>query len=242
MKLTVLGCSGSYPGPDCACSGYLVQGGGVNVLLDLGPGCLANLQRHLALTDIDAIVLSHAHPDHWVDLAGLETAWTHIFRRQGLRVFGTPGTRERATGLIGDLAPTIEWTDLADGDHARVGELQLDFSATDHYVETLAVRVSEGGSSMAYSADTGPSWSFAALGDQLDLALCEATNLADGEGDGVLHLSARQAGAMARAAGVERLVLTHLLPGVDPAAAQAEGTEAFGRAVDVASIHAQFDV
>ena len=91
MRLTVLGCSGSYPGPECACSGYLVQGGGVNVLLDLGPGCLANLQRHLAVTDIDAVVLSHSHPDHWVDLAGLETAWTHIFQKQGLAVYGTPG-------------------------------------------------------------------------------------------------------------------------------------------------------
>jgi mycothiol synthase len=81
LTVTILGCAGSYPGPDTACSGYLVQGGGVSVVLDLGPGTLANLQRHVGLDGIDAVVLSHSHPDHWVDLTGL-LVWAHAWLQE----------------------------------------------------------------------------------------------------------------------------------------------------------------
>jgi ribonuclease BN (tRNA processing enzyme) len=238
LSITVLGSDGSYPGPGGACSGYLVQGGGVNLVLDLGPGTLANLQRHIALADLDAIVLSHSHPDHWSDMSGLRTALKYGLHREGLPVYGTAETREMAESLSTGLAPTFDWHDITDGDRFAVGDLEVLVSGTDHYVETLACRIDNAGSgrSLAYSADTGPGWSFEQLGPGIDLALCESSYPTDDEAAGVLHLSARQAGAMAARAGVGRLVLTHLWPESDPESHRREGSAAFGRPVEIARI------
>ena len=244
LSLTILGASGSYPGPGQACSGYLVQGGGTNLILDMGPGSLANLQLHLDLGAIDAVVLTHRHPDHWTDLTGLEVAWQYGLRREGLPVYGTPETGRMAETLSSGMAPTMAWHDIADGSVIEVGRLRCTFSRTEHYVETLAVRVDDldTGQSLAYSADTGPGWSFTALGDGIDLALCEATNLVTEEGPGVLHLSARQAGVMTRAAGVPRLLLTHLWPEGDPEAYRTEAEAAFGAPVEIAITNERYDL
>lgn len=244
MRLTVLGCSGSYPGPGEACSGYLVQAAGRNVVFDLGSGSLANLQRHIELADIDAVVLSHRHPDHWMDLTGLRVAWKYGLGREGLPVCGTAETRERADALCDGVSPTFDWRDTYDGAVFDVGDLQLRLARTDHYVETYAVRIDDpsSGRSLAYSADTGPGWSFAALGEGIDVGLCEATYATDEDAAGILHLSARQAGAMAREAGVERLILTHLLPGADAEAHRRIAEGAFGAPVEIATTNTRYDL
>ena len=238
LSFTVLGCSGSYPGPGGAASGYLVRGGGVNVWLDAGSGTLANLQRHVALDEVDAVVLTHEHPDHMSDIEGYRVACAYVIERTGVPVYAPAGVRAR---LSGEPEPAFDWRTVADGDAVEVGGLSLRFSRTDHPPETLAVRVDGEGRSLAYTADTGPAWSMAdAFGDGVDLVLSEATYPADREGTAG-HLSGRQAGGLARAAGARRLVLTHLWPVVDPEAVRAEAEGAYGGPVDLARLHETYE-
>lgn len=242
LRVTVLGCSGSFPIPDCACSGYLVQSPGTTLWLDAGPGTLANLQRHVSLEEVDAIVLSHEHPDHWTDLEGFNVAHRYFLHRAGgpVAVYAPGGLRRRT---YEPDTPALAWEAVEDGDRVQIGGLLLSFSRTDHPPPTLAVRVEGAGRCLGYSADSGPGWSLEALGPGLDLALCEATFTSNEEAIPV-HLSARQAGEMARAAGVGRLVLTHLWPQVDRARAAAEGSEGWGagRSAEVASLGAVLEV
>jgi ribonuclease BN (tRNA processing enzyme) len=237
LTLTVLGASGSYPGAGQACSGYLVRSETTTLWLDCGSGSLANLQRHVALLDIDAIAISHEHPDHSGDLAGCYVASKYYLGRQRLPVFAPTSVRTAAYYADEPLA----WCDVADGRQERIGDLTLTFSRTDHGPETLAVRVDGAGRSLGYSADSGPRWSLSALGPGLDLALCEATYLQNLEGK-AQHMSGRQAGESAREAGAARLVVTHAEPGVDRAAVAAEAAETFGAPVDFAFEHAVFEV
>ena len=238
LKLTVLGCSGSFPGPGGAASGYLVEGGGTRIWLDAGSGTLANLQRHVGLPEIDAIVLSHEHPDHWADIEGYHIACKYFTRRTGVPVYAPAGLRDVTHD---DTEPTFAWHAVTDRDCVDVGGMHLTFSRTDHGPETVAVRIDADDRSLGYSADTGPRWSLSALGPGLDLALCEASFLREDEG-GLQHLSARQAGTSAREARVDRLVLTHLWPTVDPAKIQAEGADAFGAPVELAAIDKEYSL
>jgi ribonuclease BN (tRNA processing enzyme) len=254
LSVTVLGCSGSYPGPGAACSGYLVQGGGDNVVIDLGPGALANLQRHLDLGAIDAVVLTHSHPDHWTDVTGLHTAWKYGLLRDGLRVWGTEACRALAEALTGGIEPTFDWRVLGPDSLVVAGGMCLTFAPTEHYVETYAVRVDgPGGEMMVYSADTGPGWSPVGLTSgsavfagrpeaerPIDLLLCEATNLVADEHKGILHLSGRQAGVLAAVAGARRLLLTHLWPVNDPEDHRREAAEAFGPGVEIAAANERY--
>ena len=244
LSITVLGCSGSYSAPGLACTGYLVESGTTRVWLDAGPGTLANLQRHRQLTEIDAIVVTHEHPDHWLDLAMAYIACRYFLDRAPLPVYGTAGTQALAQALAGahDLAPTIDWRVISDGDSATIGDQQWRFSRTDHPVETLAPRVDSGGRSFAFSADTGDGWSFASLGEGIDLGLCEATYLHQDLVMPSPHLSAMQAGAMAADAGVKRLLLTHLAPGSDAPAFGREASEAFGAAVELVEVDRSYEV
>jgi ribonuclease BN (tRNA processing enzyme) len=238
LALTVLGCSGSYAGPGGACSGYLVDDGRTCVWVDAGSGTLANLQRHVALDAVDAIVLSHEHPDHWSDLEGWHNVLRFELRRRGFPVYAPVGLQAHT---YSDTGPWVAWHDVADGDRVRIGTLDVTFSRTDHGPETLGMRVDGGGRSLGYSADTGGAWSLEALGDGLDLALCEAT-LHPGEEGELQHLTARQAGQSARAAAAGRLVLTHLWASLDLDRARADGSEAFGAPAELAAVGARYDV
>jgi ribonuclease BN (tRNA processing enzyme) len=236
LTVTVLGCAGTFAGPGDACSGYLVRTPQATTLIDMGAGVLSNLQVHVPIDEVDAVLLTHHHADHWLDLALLRTALRHVLDIEGLPVLGTAGVHERAKQLMGELAPTFRWTTLRRSSTLQIGDQALRFARTDHPVETFAVRVEAGGRVLVYTADTGPDWLPGDLVTGADMLLCEATLDTSQEGS-VQHLSGRQAGALAREEGVKRLVLTHLAPGIDPTTQRREAAAAFGDAVELAHTH-----
>jgi len=236
LSLTVLGCDGSHAGAGGAASGYLVRSWttGTTLWLDAGPGTFATLQRFCDPRSLDAIVLSHEHSDHWSDVAGFVTAARHTlgWQRPALPVLAAPGVRERLTTEVDGV---LDWRTVGDGEGADIGGLRLRFSRTDHGPVTLAVRLEGDERVLGYSADSGPGWALGALGRDLDLALCEATYTQDHEGT-AQHMSGREAGATAKAAGARRLVVTHRWPSIAAADVRAEASEAFGGPVEEARI------
>jgi ribonuclease BN (tRNA processing enzyme) len=246
LSITVLGCAGSWSSADSACSGYLVDDGTTRIWLDCGPGTMQALQRHCALTDLDAVVITHEHPDHCLELPVLRNAYRHGLNRRDVPLYAPRGAYSAVESLLGSRGLTPEFVPkmVGDGSVARIGGLRLAFSRTDHPVETLAVRVDDeagGSGAIAYSSDTGPGWSLSRFGDGIDLAVVEATLLAAevGESEGV-HRTAAHTGADARAAGVGRLVVTHVPPTGDGEAHRAEAEAAFGSPVALATPHERY--
>jgi len=241
LTLTVLGCSGTYAAPGGACSGYLVRSPTTTLVVDLGAGTLANLQRHVDIAAVDALVLSHEHPDHWLDLPLLRNAMRYVLDLADLPVYGTAGTARLARDLITEMAPTLRWTVVDGASEVTVGDIGVRFGRTDHPVETLAVRVDGAGRSLLYSADTGSAWDPIPLGAGVDVLLSEASLPMDEE-DRFEHLSGRQAGAYAHDLGAGRLVLTHIAPGVDPGDQRRAAAGEFGGRIDVASVGTSFSI
>ena len=243
LTVTVLGSSGSYAAPDNPCTGFLVRSGGAAVLYDCGPGTTGPLQRALDLADLTAIVVSHCHPDHWLELPVLRNVFTWFVPRSGIPVYGTARTAEMDAAITVEVAgvPTpFDWRVIDASARVTIGDQQWTFDRTDHPVETLAARVTSGGASVMFSSDTGPGWTFDEFGRGVDAAFCDASHLSVLEGQGIPHLSAREAGVRARAAGAARLVVTHLVPGSDPVAHREEAAAAYGGPVDVAEPGAVF--
>lgn len=237
LRMTVLGCSGSYGAPwGGACSGYLVRAGDATLWVDCGNGSFANLQQHVPPQDLTAVVITHGHPDHCVDLYGLHVLYQYGLERSGLPVYAPEGVERHLERLVGSWGDTFEWHGVGDGDRVSIGDAALRFSTTDHPPPTLAVEIAYAGKRLVYTSDTGPGWSAEVFGPGPDLLLCEATYQHD-DVRSPMHLSARQAGEMARSVGARHLMLTHLWPGLDPVASVEEGSDAFGRAVVLAAPH-----
>jgi ribonuclease BN (tRNA processing enzyme) len=237
VELTVLGCSGSYGGPPYgACSGYIVRSGGTTVLVDCGNGTLPHLQQHAAVEDVDAVVLTHQHPDHCVDIYGLHVLMRYGLERGGLPVFAPEGLEERLGALVTDWGDTFDWKVIGDGDGVELRDLALRFSRTDHPPPTYAVELAGDGKRLVYTADTGPEWSVDAFGTRADLVLSEAT-YQEGHKGVPWHLTALEAGRAARNAKASRLMLTHIWPQFDPALSAKEGAESFGERVTLAEPH-----
>lgn len=237
MELTVLGCSGSFGAPGGgACSGYLLRTDTTAVWVDCGNGTFGHLQEHLAVEDLSAVVLTHGHPDHCVDIYGLHVLLRYGLGRENLPVFAPEGLEKFLLSLVSDWGNAFDWRAIGDGDSERIGDIDLAFSRTDHPPPTYAVEARAEGRRLIYTADTGPDWSVDAFEPGADLVLSEATYLHDSR-PAPIHLSAKQAGEAARAARAQRLILTHLWPRIDPAVAAAEGAEAYGGSVTLAAPH-----
>lgn len=239
MDITVLGCSGTYAAPGNACSGYLVQAGGFSLVADLGPGSLSRLSGLIGLDRVGAVVISHSHPDHWLEMPILRNALRYVLGIVGLDVYATAETWTLFEMICPELDQTFIPHVITDGDDVTIGPINVRFARTDHPPETLSMRFDHGDQSIAYSADTGPGWSFAELGTGIDLGVCEATYL-DAERARSVHLTAAQAGSGTRAAGVRSLVLTHLIPGADESEYRRQASETYGAPVHIASPGATF--
>ena len=243
LSVTVLGCSGTYAAPGGACSGYLVASDTTKLWVDAGPGTLGNLQLHASLDELTGMVVSHVHPDHWLELLVLYNALKWYRPRPQLPVYTTQAVAAALRGFHPeDLDVVFDLNVIDRTSRITIGDIDVRFSQTDHPVETLAMRFDHDGSSIVYSSDTGPGWSLAELGPHIDLALCEATMLDADRPDDLPHLSACQAGRDARESGVGRLVVTHYSPEGDPADYEAEAQAAFGRSVHIAAPHERYDV
>jgi ribonuclease BN (tRNA processing enzyme) len=248
MRLTVIGCSGSFPGPDSPGSCYLVEAEGFRLLLDLGNGALGPLQRYCGLDDVDAICLSHLHADHCLDLCSYTVA--RLYSPGGtlppIPVYGPPGTADRMTRAYSmepgaEVRTAFRFETLTEGDH-QIGPFRLTAGHVDHPVETFGLRLEQDGSSLAYSADTGESPVLTELARDTDLMLCEASFLDRPDLLPGVHLSGRQAAEHAASAGTGHLVLTHLVPWNDRTATQEEAARAFTGPITLAASGQVFDL
>jgi ribonuclease BN (tRNA processing enzyme) len=241
MRLTVVGCAGSFPGPESPASCYLLEADGFRLVIDLGNGALGGLQKYAGLSGIDAICLSHLHADHCVDLYSYRVAREIVpgGPLPPIPVYGPSGTAERIAlvhGPGGDDGMTERFTfeTLAPGTF-EIGPFRIAADHMNHPVETFGFRVDQGGMRLAYSADTGQSEALVRLAEGADVLLCEASFLDAPDLPAGVHLTGRQAGEHAARAGVRELVLTHLVTWNDTAASLAEATAAFDGPVSLAA-------
>jgi ribonuclease BN (tRNA processing enzyme) len=248
MRLTVIGCSGSFPGPDSPSSCYLVEADGFRALVDLGSGALGPLQRHVAIGDLDAVLLSHLHPDHCIDVLPLYVARTYdpTTTHERLPIHGPAGAGAHLARAYGrcqepGLSGAFDFVDLVAGPQ-EVGPLTVTAVRTAHPVETWAMRIEHGGRVLVYSADSGPCDQLVDLAVGADLFLCEASYREGDDNPPDVHLTGRDAGRLAARAGIDRLVVTHVPPWCDPARTRDEARSSYEGLVELARPGALYEI
>lgn len=228
MRVTIVGCSGSFAGPASPASSYLVraehEGRTWNVALDLGSGALGALQRHIDPRDLDAVVLSHLHADHCIDLCGLYVIQRyHPEGASGpLPVYGPAGTARRMSEAYGiDEPPAMDsefdYRELVSGQGFVVGPFTITPYAVYHPVEAYGLRVEADGVVLAYTGDTGTGDGLLPLMSGASLVLADSAFVQGRDTLAGVHMNGAECARAARAAGgVERLMLTHIPAWNDP--------------------------
>lgn len=248
MRVTVLGSAASHAGRGQACAGHLIEGGGARVLFDCGNGVLANLYQVMSPGDLDAVFISHNHPDHYADIYSL-----HAFIRYApdgavdpIPVYMRPELYERMQVLLSERGASefrkaFPLTPLEPGVDVTIDGLTVTAHEVDHTDPTFGLVAQAEGATVVYTADTLPGEAVNTLARGADLLLAEATLPDEYEG-GSPHLNARQAGRLAADAGVGRLVLVHIWPSNDREAMVREAREEFAGPVHIADELDAWDV
>lgn len=252
MRITVLGKSPAWQDAGGACSGYLVEAAGRCLLLDCGNGVFAKLRAARDFTDVCAVVISHLHADHFIDL--VPYAYALVFSHQARAVrarpllYAPPGAREtfrRITGAWDSEKLFEQAFELHEYDPARevaLDPLTLRFHEVPHYIRTHAIQLRERQTTFTYGADCRPNDAIVSFARDSDLLMLEATLEAPEQQQPRGHLTPAEAGEHARRAGARRLVLTHLSGDHDLAWVRAEAERAFGGPVELASEGAVYEL
>src|SRR3954454_9160048 len=256
MRVTVLGKSPSWQDVDGACSGYLLAEGDTHVVLDMGNGVFGKLRRFRDYTEIDAVVLSHLHADHILDVVPYAYALTYAPRQQPVpvhvwpgtdeparpRLIAPPGARDVFRRIAGAWGPeelidnAFDLCEYGQGDEATVGPLTFAFHEVPHFTRTHAVAVysADHDRRFTFSADSAPSEALVEFARDTDLLFVEAT-LPRPEREGPRgHLTPREAGDHAKLAGARRVVLTHISDALDAEWARVQAERAIRGPVEVA--------
>jgi ribonuclease BN (tRNA processing enzyme) len=232
VRLTVVGCSGSAPGPKSAASCYLVEHDGFRLLIDLGSGAFGTLQSVADPASIDAVFLSHLHADHCLDIAPFVVWHRYSGLSSGTHVpLYAPVAAERRLSLAysddGDgITDVFDFVPVGPGSFT-LGPFEVTLARTAHPIECYAIRLTVGGRSLVYTGDTGPCERVIELARGADVLLAEAAHPPDPGLPDELHLTGREAGEHAAAAGVGRLLLTHIPAWVDEIAQLADASAVF---------------
>lgn len=264
MRITVLGKSPSWQDAGGACSGYLVEHGDTRVLVDCGSGVFSELRRVVDYRDVDAVLVSHMHPDHFLDLIPYACALTYAPRQQPNaadrrpgsprparpRLIVPPGASDvlRVVGCAGgqprvfDTAFALREYDV--GETVAVGSLRARFQPVPHYVPTNAIELTscDGGGRFTYGADHGPTDALSDFAAATDLLMLEATLALPEDEEPRGHLTPDEAGELAAACAAARLVLTHISDELDHEHALAQARLAYPGPVEIARTGAVYTV
>ncbi len=216
----MLGGDGAFPSPGGACSGYLVEHDGFRLLIDPGYATFPALVKRVRADQVDAVLVSHGHPDHCADLNPLLRARTLRARPvPPLPVYALADALGPVLGLdrVGMLDRAIVRHEIDPGNHLAIGPFHVATASLPHFLPNVGVRLRAGGETLAYTGDSGPSPNVTPLAEGVDLFLAEATYIDDEaeESQAASLSSAFQRGEVARRAGARRLLLTHIWPGTD---------------------------